>query len=167
MAVEASSSIESELNKLNDIVEQTFYYEQRAFELDQKIKSNKKQISKIMGSRKRINSKIDSNLSFEVNKKTKSSIEFNVMQLAQNLDKKLYKEATTREYLVKDLPLLVKMLKKHDVSPKEFKKHIKTVDEVDKEALDYLLEKEKVGLEDLHGCYEASFEEEIHIKKTR
>lgn len=162
-----TEAIENELTKLNDIVEQTFYYQQEEYKLRKKIEANKKVISKAMGSRKRINSRIDSELSFEVNKKIKTDIDFNATQLSQKLDKKLYKEATHREYQVVELAPLVKLLKSYGVPPKEFKKHIKTVDEVDKEALDHLLKEEKIGLEDLHGCYEASFEEEIYIKKLR
>lgn len=153
--------------ELNDIIEQTFYLEQKVYEWNQKVEGNKKRILKSLGKRSRLDVKVDEDLSFIVSKSVQPLIEFYKDQLSQNLDKPLYKKAVKKTHVVNDINGLIKMLKEYEVNPKEFKKFISTEEQVNKEAIEEMIEMGDLQIEDLHGCYKAEFNESIHIKRIK
>ena len=151
----------------NDIVEQTFYFEQKVYEWSKKVRDNKILISKSMGRKNRLDVRIDNDLSFGVIKEKDTKIDFYSDQLKQNLDKKRYSEVVNKVLTIDDLSGLIKMLKKYGVPPKEFKKFISSEDYVDLEKIERLIEIGELEIKDLQGCYKAEFNEEIKIRKNK
>ena len=151
----------------NDIVEQTFYFEQKVYEWSKKVRDNKILISKSMGRKNRLDVRIDNDLSFGVIKEKDTKIDFYSDQLKQNLDKKRYSEVVNKVLTIDDLSGLIKMLKKYGVPPKEFKKFISSEDYVDLEKIERLIEIGELEIKDLQGCYKAEFDEEIKIRKNK
>lgn len=151
----------------NDIVEQTFYFEQKVYEWSKKVRDNKVLISKSMGRKNRLDVRIDDDLSFGVIKEKDTKIDFYSDQLRQNLDKKRYSEVVNKSITIDDLSGLIKMLKKYGVPPNEFKKFISSEDYVDLEKIERLIEIGELEIKDLQGCYRAEFNEEIKIRKNK
>lgn len=149
----------------NDIVEQTYYLEQKIYEYTKTVNSNKAKISKSMGKRNNLNIKVDNDTEFFVTKNVKPEIEFFPEQLKKNLDKETYKKVSNKTVYVNDLKGLIKMLKSYGVSPKEFKKFISTSEEISKEEISRLIDIDEIGVEDILGCYDVKFNEEIRVKK--
>lgn len=162
-----ASKLKQMVSDMNDIVEQTFYLEQKVYEWGQKVAANKSRISKAMGKRNSLNIKVDENLSFDVTKRVESSLEFYPDQLTQKLDKDILKKVIKKTVIVKDQNGLVSFLKSYGVSPREFKRFIETTKEVDVEEIDRLVEIGEIQIEDLQGCYKVDFDEEIRVRKSK
>ena len=151
--------------EVNDIVEQTFYFEQKVFEWSKKVESNKSLISKAIGRSNKVHVVIDEGLKFIAERRTEPKIEFFKEQLANSLSKSNYKKATDKIITIHDLSGLVKMLKEYGVPQKDFKRFIKQEIRVNENEINNLIELGEIELEDLQGCYKAEQNESIHIKR--
>lgn len=164
---ENESQLVSMVEEFNDIVEQTFYFEQRKYELEKKIEANKQKILKGLGRRNRLQVRVDNNLAFEVLRTTHSKIEFHIEQLQQNLSKEHFKQICDTQVMIDDLKEFIKFLKRHGVKPEDFKTFITTTKSVNKDELDKLIELGDIEINDLQGSYTAEFEDEIRVKKIK
>lgn len=151
----------------NDIVEQTYYYEQQVYELTKKLERNKAQINKGLGRDKKASVLVDEQTAFKVEKKVHTHIEFFPERLKEKLVKEKYDKVINKTVLVNDLDGLVKMLKEHGVSPKKFKEYITVKTEVDIDKVDNLIEMDEITIEDINGCYKVDFDEDIRVFKTK
>lgn len=151
--------------EINDIIEQTYYFEQRAYELNNKIQANKSKISKYMGSAKKLDIQVDNDLKFSVRKNVIPKIEFYPEALKKKLPRDTYKQISQKKSYLINTKNLVKMLKKYGVPYDEFKKFLQTEEIIDYEKIDYLIEIGEIRIEDLHGCYRAEFDETITVRK--
>lgn len=151
--------------EVNDIVEQTFYFEQKVFEWSKKVEHNKNLISKAIGRSNKLQVTIDEDLKFIAERRTEPKIEFFKEQLANSLSKSNYKKATSKIITIHDLSGLVKMLKEYGVPQKDFKRFIKSDTRINEAAISNLIELGEIELEDLQGCYKAEQNESIHVKR--
>lgn len=154
------------VGEFNDYVEQTYYFEQKAADLNKKITKNKVYLSKNFGSKKRIDVRVDENTAFVATKEVKTHIEMYRDQLRKALPKETYKKAVDKTVSIKNLNGLIKMLKGYGVPPKQFKEFLDVTEEVNMEKLDQLIEIGEVDMEKLQGCYKVDFDEDIKIRKT-
>lgn len=155
------------LEELNDIIEQTYYFEQKVAEFQKKIEANKAKISQELGRKNRFEAKVDENTQFVVTKNVKTNLEFFEDQVQAKFDKKTYNKVINKTVVVENLSGLIKWLKRYGADPKEFKSYIKTIKEVDPHKIDQLIEIEEIKIEDLQGCYKVEFAEEIKVRKTK
>lgn len=160
-----AAKFEQMIEDFNDIVEQTYYYEQKIYEWTKKVEANKIRISKEMGRKNSQTVKVDEQTVFGVNKKVETSIEFFEDQIAKNVDKEIYNKVVTKTVVIENLFGLIKLMKRYGVDPTEFKNYIKTIKKVDVEVLDQLIEIGEIEIKDLQGCYKAEFTEDIRVKK--
>lgn len=161
------SKVIEELNTISDIAEQTFYYEQKIHEYQKKVEKNKAYISKKMGKNKRLKFSPDGEVYFAVQKEIKPTVEFYPEKVRAVLDKKVYENVVNKTVKINDLSGLIKLLKSYGVSPKKFKKFISVDEKIDTEKLDTLMTIGDIKFEELHGCYEAEFSENITIRKIK
>lgn len=154
---------------LNDIIEQTYYFEQKVFEWKSKIDENKKRIGKALGRRNRVEIKVDDQTEFCASKEVKTNISFIPDKLRDNLDKEIYKKVVQKTVMVKenDLKNLIAMLRTYGVPSKEFKQYLTVKEEIDIEKVDHLIEIEEINIEDIQGCYTVEYDEEVKVKKTK
>lgn len=152
---------------LNDIIEQTFYYEQKVFEWKNKVEENKKRIGKALGRKNQVVVKIDEQCEFVATKDIKTNISFIPDKLKNSLEGDIYKQTVNKTITIKELNNLISMLKSYGVPPKEFKKFLIVKEEVDIEKVDHLIEVGEVNIEDIQGCYTVEYEEEIKVRKTK
>jgi len=167
MTVVNTETVVKRLAELHDIVEQTYYLEQKVFEMNQKIESNKQYINKNLGEKNSLNVRVDNDLAFNVIKNTKLNIEFYPDQVKAKLGKEVYDKVVNKEVMVKDLDALIRCLKYYGVPPKEFKNHIIVNRKVDNEKIDNLIELEKISISDIEGCYSVEFNEDIRVRKVK
>lgn len=161
-----STHLVESIATLNDIIEQTFYLEQKVYEWSKKVEKNKAKISEALGSRQRLSIRVDDNLSFDVVKKVDTQISFYEDQLKKSLDSETFLKVVDKRVVVTDFDGLIKFLRKNKVKPKEFKKFIETENTVNSESIDELLELGEIEIKDLHGCFKADFKDEIKVKKN-
>lgn len=167
MGVNEAIKLSQKIDELNGIVEQTYHFEQKVYELTKKIEANKAKISKEIGRKNRYEARVDDQTMFIVAKNVKTNIEFFEDQLQAKLDKKLYDQIVSKTVVIENLPGLVKFLKRYGVDPKEFKTYLKTIKEVDVNEVDQLIEIGELEIDQLQGCYKVDFEEDIKVKKSK
>ena len=159
------SKLVKEIEGFNDIVEQTFYLEQKVNEHMKVINSNKNKISRQMGRKSKLDVRVDEQLAFTVYKDVETDIKFHVDQLAQTLDKDNYKRVTNKTLTIKNFNSLVKMLKNYGVDPREFKNFVDVKREANPEEIDHLIEIGELEIDKLQGCYTATFDETIKVNR--
>jgi hypothetical protein len=162
-----ATKLKEMVNDLNDIIEQTYYLEQKIYEWSQTVEKNKEKISKSMGRNTKMSARVDEQTLFSVSKKIDTSIEFFSDALSQKLDKKMFNRVTNKTMTIENINGLVKMLKSYGVDPKEFKNYIKTTRHVDIEEVERLIDLGEIQIEDLQGCFKAEFSEEIKVRKSK
>lgn len=81
-------------------------------------------------------------------------IVYDAVKVSKAVGKINSKALIIKTYKINDMQGLVALLKKHCVSPKEFKKYIDVDMAVDEQKLDSLYQTGLVTIEDLKGCYE-------------
>lgn len=160
-------AVVKEVVSLNDIIEQTYYLEQKVYELNKKIEANKVTIKKRFKDKTSLVARVDEDLEFTAVKNTNVKLEFYIDQLQKTLTKEQFNKVIEKTVVVDDLDGLIKTLKWYGVPPKEFKTYISTIKKVDEGRLDSLIEIGEIEAADLQGCYKAEFSEEIKIKKTK
>lgn len=165
--MKALNKAAEEIATLNDIIEQTFYLEQKIHEWKQKVESNKKYISKALGRKNSLDARIDENTSFNVQKKIDTKLHFFYEQLQKTLDKKTYNKVINKTVTIDDVNALIKTLKWYGVPPKEFKTYITVHHEVDIEKVDSLIEIGEISIDEIQGCYSVEFNEDIRVRKTK
>lgn len=163
----STEKLVDEISQANDLVEQTFYLEQKVFEYTRKVNKNKERISRFMGRRNNLNVKVDERTEFFATKKVEPNIQFFPDKLKKKLDKNKYKDVVDKTITVDDYNALVRFLKTYKVPPKEFKKYLSVCDNVDNEKLSHLIDVGEIGIDDIQGCYNVEFEEEIRVKKIK
>lgn len=151
----------------NDIVEQTYYYEQKVYELSKKVEKNKETINRGLGKKSKAEISVDESTAFKVVKNVQTHIDFFPEKLKGALEKEIFNKITNKTVLVNDIDGLIKMLKGYGVPPKEFKKFITVKTEVDIEKIDDLIEKDELTVDDINGCYKVEFDEDIRVMKTK
>lgn len=161
------AGLEQALSEVNDIVEQTYYLEQKVYEFTKTIEANKKKISKTLGRRNNLSVKVDNYTEFFVSKRVKPNVEFHTSQLKKSLSKETYKQVVDKEVKVTDINNLIKLLKEYDVPPREFKKYIETTDHAVNEEISRLIDIGDIEIDDIQGCYDVTFDEEIRVSKIK
>lgn len=151
----------------NDIVEQTYYYEQKVYEWSKKVEKNKEAINKNLGRKNKAEVNVDDKTSFKVVKNVQTHIDFFPEKLKAALIKEKFEKVVNKTVLINDLDGLVKMLKDYGVPPKKFKEFITVKTEVDVEKIDNLIEMGEMEIEDINGCYKVEFDEDIRVIKTK
>jgi hypothetical protein len=167
MSTQQATKLKEMVSEINDIVEQTYYLEQKIYEWSQTVKANKEKISKSMGRNTRLNVRVDKQTEFSVSKKVDTELEFFSDSLSQKLDKKVFNRVTNKTMTIENINGLVKFLKSYGVDPKEFKNFIKTSREVDVAEVERLIDLGEIQIEDLQGCFKAEFSEEIKVRKSK
>lgn len=153
---------------LNDVIEQTYYFEQKVFEWSQKVSKNKEIIKKSMGNVNKIDVTIpDEKVAFRATKTVQTNIEFFPEKLKETLDKEKFAKVNNKTVVVNDLDGLVKMLKSYGIPPKQFKEFITVKNEISVEKIDNLIEMGEIEIDEIQGCYKVEFEEEIKVTKTK
>lgn len=152
---------------LNDVIEQTYYFEQKVFEWTKKVKDNKAKINKAMGRKESIIVVVDDSTEFKATKNVTTNIDFFPDKLKTTLSKELYDKVIDKTVVINDLENLVKMLKSYGVPPKEFKNFISVSTKVNVDNVDNIIEMGEINIEDIQGCYSASFEGDIKVFKTK
>lgn len=155
------------IEELNDIIEQTYYFEQKLYEWGKKVEKNKGIISKSMGKKDKVDVVVDEKTQFKAVKKITTNIDFFPDKLKTTLSKETYDKIIKKTVTVDDLNKLVVMLKSYGVPSKEFKKFITVASEIDVEEVDNLIEMGEINIEDIQGCYKVEFEEDIKVYKTK
>lgn len=167
MSLDNVELVGKKLADLHDIVEQTYYLEQKVFEWKRKIDDNKQLINKSLGRKNSLNVRVDDNLAFSVLKSTKLNIEFFPDQVRNKVSKEVYNKVVDKIVEIKDVDALIKTLKWYGVPPKEFKNHIKVSHKVDNEKIDNLIDLGQISIADIEGCYKVDFDEDIRVRKTK
>lgn len=88
-----------------------------------------------------------------VNKVQKTSIDFDVDALENNLSKEMCKDVIDKSYTITDINRLIVYLKSCGVDPKIFKSFINVTKTVDEKKLDKLEDLGLISKEQLEGCY--------------
>lgn len=88
-----------------------------------------------------------------VNKVQKTSIDFDVDKLENNLSKEMSKDVIDKSYTITDINRLIVYLKSCGVDPKVFKSFINVTKTVDEKKLDKLADLGLINKEQLEGCY--------------
>lgn len=167
MREKKSSTFEKSIQELNDIIEQSYHFEQTLFKIKKDLEKNYKRISELMGSNSRYTFPVDESIKFSAKKVVKVDLEFLQDQLAKTLGKDLYKQVIDKEVIINDTSSLVKMLKSYGVQASEFKKFITVRESLNKEKIDELIETDQISVDRLQGCYTAKVSEEIIVKKIK
>ena len=81
------------------------------------------------------------------------SVEYNAKAVYERAGKEARKVLIDKTYTVNDMDGLVKLLKEHGVSPKEFKKFIDVDMKVNEARLEQLYQTGAISMKDLEGCY--------------
>lgn len=162
-----SEKLKEMVASLNDIIEQTYYFEQKVFEWSQKVKKNKDIINKSMGKRDKVNVIVDDRTAFNAVKKVQTNIEFFPDKLKENLDKEKYDKVVDKTVLVRDLDGLIRMLKEYGVPSKKFKDFINVRSEISVEKMDNLIEMGEIDINEIQGCFKVDYEEEVKVFKTK
>lgn len=162
-----SGKLKELIANLNDIIEQTYYFEQKLFEWGNKVKTNKAQISKAMGSNKKLDVIVDDNTAFKAVKTINTHVDFIPEKLKESLSKETFAKVTNKKVIVKDVDSLISMLKTYGVPPKKFKEFIAVKHEVSIEKIDNLIEMGEIDIDQIQGCYKVDFEENIKVTKTK
>lgn len=162
-----SDKLKRAIAELNDVVEQTYYFEQKVFEWTNKVKANKERIKRAMGKRDKFDVIPDDKNSFRAFKKVHTHIEFFPDKLKVSLEKEKYDKIVNKTVTVNDLDGLVKMLKDYGVPPKKFKEFINVQSAVSVEKVDNLVEMGDLNIDDIQGCFKVDYEEEIRVVKTK
>lgn len=160
-------ALENAITTINDIVEQTYYFEQKVYEMNQKVNKNKSAISKALGRKNRLDIKVDDQTEFSAIKETKVNIEFFPDKLKATLDKEMYEKVIDKHVGIRNLEGLISMLKEYGVPPKRFKDYLEVKHEVSNEKIDHQIEMGNIDIENIAGCYKVDFDEEIRVKKTK
>jgi hypothetical protein len=162
-----SEKLKEMIAALNDIIEQTYYFEQKVFEWSQKVKANKDKINKAMGKKEKVDVLVDENTSFKATKNVKTHIDFFPEKLKGNLEKDVYEKIIKKTVTVNDLDGLIILLKGYGVPPKKFKDFITVKAEVSVDKVDNLIEMGDLNIDDIQGCFKVEYEEEIKVFKTK
>lgn len=162
-----SNKFKEMVASFNDIVEQTYYFEQKVFEWSNKVKSNKEKINKSMGKKDKVDVVVDDQTSFKAVKNVQTHIDFFPDKLKETLDKKVYEQIVDKTIIVKNVDGLIKMLKEYGVPPKRFKDFITTEAKINVEKIDNLIEMGDIQIDNIQGCYKVEFEEDIKVIKTK
>lgn len=160
-------TVGKQLAELHDIVEQTYYLEQKIFEFKQKVEANKEIIKKGLGKKNSLNVRVDDDLAFSVIKNTTLDVEFFPDEVRKKLGKEVYSKVVDKDVQLKDLDALIKCLKWYGVPPKEFKNHIKVSHKIDNEKITNLIDLGQISIADIEGCYKVDFDEDIRVRKTK
>jgi hypothetical protein len=151
----------------NDIVEQTYYFEQKLFEWGNKVKANKEKINKAMGKRDKVDVIVDEDTAFKAIKQVQTSIDFFPEKLKTSLSKEKFNSIAIKTVVVNDLDAMVAMLKDYGVPAKEFKRFITVNTEISVEKVDNLVEMGELEIDELQGCFKVEYEEQIKVIKTK
>lgn len=166
VAPSSNFKVSEKVVEFNDIVEQTYYFEQSAYELNKKIEKNKAYLLNNFGKNRRVDVRVDSKTAFTAMRETHTDIEIYREQLRKTLTKEQYGKVVDKTVTITNLSGLISMLKGYGVPPKHFKEFIKSTEEVNMEKLDQLMEIGEISMEHLQGCYKADFKEDVKIRKT-
>jgi hypothetical protein len=162
-----STRLKEMVASLNDVIEQTYYFEQKVYEWSNKVKNNKNLINKSMGRNDKVDVVIDDQASFRATKVIKTHIDFFPDKLKESLSKELFERVNDKIVTVQNLDGLIKMLKEYGVPPKRFKDFITVKNEVSVEKIDNLIEMGEINIDNIQGCYKVEFEEDIKVTKTK
>lgn len=162
------SRIKRNILRFAEIAEQTYHLQKSHYKLTRQIADNKEQLNKMMGRAGKKYVEITSDFRLCVDKQIDMTIEFDTTKIKKKLGKKVYNKVIDKEYKIVDLDGLIKLLKKHNVKPSEFKKFIETEERLNKDKLDAIIrdEEEELKVEDLDGCYKADIVENVSVKKA-
>lgn len=78
---------------------------------------------------------------------------YNANKVAEALGKINAGAIIDKTYVINDMQGLIRLLKRHCVNPKEFKRYINVTSSVNEKKLDSLYQTGLVTLDDLEGCY--------------
>lgn len=86
-------------------------------------------------------------------KVTSRSVVYDAKAVLERAGKSTGKALVNKTYTVNDMDGLIKLLKSHGVSPKDFKRFINVEMSVNEARLEQLYETGAISMEDLDGCY--------------
>lgn len=162
-----SGKLKELVASFGDIVEQTYYFEQKLFEWGNKVKANKEKINKAMGKREKVEVTVDETTAFRAVKEVKTHIDFFPEKLKTSLNKDQFNSIVNKTVIINDLDNMVNMLKGYGVPPKKFKEFITINTEVSVEKVDNLIEIGELEIDDIQGCFKVDYEEQIKVFKTK
>jgi hypothetical protein len=163
----SSPKLRNMIASLNDIIEQTYYFEQKVFEWGNKVKANKEAICKAMGKKEKIDVVVDENTEFRATKSVQTDIEFFPDKLKESLPKEKYNKVIDKSITISDLDSLILMLKEYGVPAKKFKEYINVDSKVNVGKVDNLIEMGEIEIDEIQGCYKVEFSEQIKVSKTK
>jgi type 1 glutamine amidotransferase len=162
-----SGKLKEQIANLNDVIEQTYYFEQKVFEWGNKVKVNKEKISKAMGNNKKLEVVVDEETAFKAVKTINTEVDFIPEKLKESLNKETFAKVVDKTVTINNLDGLIGMLKDYGVPPKRFKEFIKVKNDVSIEKIDNLIEMGEIEIEQIQGCYKVVFDEIIKVSKTK
>ncbi len=97
--------------------------------------------------------------------KERISVIYHINKLKKKLNSKLLKIILTKRYEITNINGLTKLLKAHNINPKEFKKYINVIETVDNDVIANLFKIGQITKSDLEGCFKAKITKYVEIRK--
>ena len=160
---------------IKDIVVETYSIIKETNRLNEKYKENKEEIQKFFDKKKIDYIEVEPNKEAVDNGITMVScrkmeqlrIEYDAAKLKEKIDKELYNEIVSKQYIISDIDGLINLLKKSGISPKDFKNFLNVIETVNKEKIKQLYEVGDITKKQLDGCYTATLIKGIKMTERR
>lgn len=97
-------------------------------------------------------------------KQERTTIEYDVDAIIANVPKELHDQFIDKAYEISDFKALCRYLKRQNIDPKTIRPYISVKKSVNQAKLSKMYEQNKITLQDLEGCYEATTTESVALR---
>ena len=153
-------------NSFHNLILETAELEEQAGKLLLKIDENKKKIQKHFDSsngEKKVVISINENLNVICKKSERCTITYDVDKLKKRLDDETFIEITDREYKIKDINAMIRLMKDAGVKASDFKSLIEVDIKPNKQMIKMLYDAGEISMKQLNGTYKATISKSIKI----
>ena len=95
-----------------------------------------------------------------------TSIKYDTEALKKKLNKELYNTVVDKVYEINNIDAFIELLKKAGIKPKEFKKHITVIENVNNGKLQQAYSIGAIDIKDIAGAYQATVSKSLQIRKV-
>jgi hypothetical protein len=158
--------------EINELVYKIFYYKQKIKKFEIKYNKLKDKLYKFFDECLSIN-KIElpgndlTENTIVVSKRERVSITYFPLELKKRLEKKMFNRVVEKQYYVKDIKRFIEILKKANISPKEFKEIIEVDYKVKENAIKKELEVGNIKIDEIKDCLSAKITKYIDIREEK
>jgi len=91
------------------------------------------------------------------------NIDYDIAKIKERLDKDVYKTIINKDYVITDYAAVVKLLKANGVNPKEFLKHVRVLESINRKKLADQYDVGEITMRDLKNCYEVRTSKNVKL----